>query len=83
MSDEEPAALVLLVRHLGQPSPEQPTWTDIKAAVAGLSDDRLDASIRYFGQAGSPATARAAEMLTDVMVARMAPLLGASRSEQS
>ena len=49
---------------------------------ASLSDDRLDASIRYFGQAGSPVTARAAEMLTDLMMARMVRLLGVSRSER-
>ena len=84
MSAQDTAAILLLARHLDveEPSTGQSKWTDIKAAIDGLSDDRLDASIRYFGQAGSPITARAAEMLTDLMMARMVRLLGVSRSER-
>jgi len=37
-----------------------------------LNGSQLDASIRYFGQAGSPATSLATEILTEVLIERLA-----------
>jgi len=68
-----PLAMVLLMRHLGL----QPTvgtgsaLAQVEAAVADLSDSQLDAYIRYFGQAGSEHTTKAAEILAGLMLRRL------------
>lgn len=71
---DDKVALDLLARHLDiEPGDDAAiVLACIDEAISGLSDDRLDASIRYFGQAGSEATNRAAAILTEFLIHRLA-----------
>ena len=59
-------AWILLARHPNLSASIDPDQAIIETAVSRLTNGELNALIRYFGQAGSPATTRAAELMTAV-----------------
>lgn len=72
--DLERAALDLLLQHLSLSSAGSPGGDRdcVLVFARSLNGSQLDASIRYFGQAGSPATSLATEILTEVLIERLA-----------
>lgn len=70
----ERSALDLLLRHLSLRSGGSPDGdrARILEVARSLDGSQLDASIRYFGQAGSAGTSLAAGILTEVLIERLA-----------